>query len=130
MPSEQWPNGYIVYASHKYKDADDLAVVLHNIVSNDAKANMAGSKKLQIANGGSYDPNRNPNAIMFRRLEISNDFIGRVGDRLVSGNHTPISITDACLKMGMNPLESIASLEKMWQEGVLVQEMNLNAAQQ
>jgi hypothetical protein len=91
---------------------------------------MAGSKKLQIANGGSYDPNRNPNAIMFRRLEISNDFIGRVGDRLVSGNHTPISITDACLKMGMNPLESIASLEKMWQEGVLVQEMNLNAAQQ
>jgi len=123
MPSETWPDGYIIYASYEYSDADDLKRILDHIVANDMKVNMSGGKSIRIADGGTYNRDRDPEAIKFRRLQISNEFINLVGDQLSSGDNTPISITKSCLEKGMTPIAAIGSLERMWQEGLIVQEI-------
>jgi radical SAM family RiPP maturation amino acid epimerase len=122
MPSKEWPNGYIVFASETYRNAEHLKEVLDGMIGTSVRAHMAGSRPVRIADGGIYDRKRDAEAIMFRRIEISNEFIRFAGDHLVDGRSTPLSITGSCIKQGIEPLVAIAALEKMWQEGVLAQD--------
>lgn len=119
MPSTKWPNGYIIYDSRAYKDSDDLKVVLNDIVEKNMAVNMAGDKPLKISDGGEFDPMRNSKGIMYRRIEFVNDFVEVVGEKLSRGNHSPIDIASHCMEHGMPLLQTVADLEKLWQEGII-----------
>lgn len=121
MPSKQWPDGYIIYDSRNYDDVANFDAILRQMINESARPNLRGSEPIRIVSGGSYRKSRNSNGILFRRLEINNDFIGVVGDLLHEGTSTPTSVVESCIERGMEPIQAVASLERMWHEGVLAQ---------
>lgn len=121
MPSDKWPDGYIIYSERDYRDAVDLADVLKDMTDNCMQTNLVGSKAVQISDGGHYDPNVRSDAVRFRRIEISNAFIERVGADLSAGMSTPLSIARKCIGDGMDPIQVIGEMEKLWSEGVITQ---------
>ena len=121
MPSETWPDGYIIFAERDYRDAAGLVHVLKDITAHCMQTNLIGSKVVRISDGGHYDPEVRADAFRFRRLEISNPFIAKVGSDLSAGTSTPISIAKKCLRGGMDPIQVIGEMEKLWCEGVITQ---------
>lgn len=121
MPSGKWPDGYIIYAERDYRDAADLSDVLKDMTTNCMQTNLVGSKAVQISDGGHYDPDVRADAVRFRRIEISNAFIERIGADLSAGTNTPLSIARKCIGDGMDPIQVIGEMEKLWSEGVITQ---------
>lgn len=121
MPSETWPDGYLIFSEREYRDAEDLQGVLNDMVSKDIQVNLVGNRNVRITDGGSYDYMVDSEAIKFRRLQISNSFIAKVGGNLATGNGTPVSIAKECIAGGMDPIQVVGELEKLWSEGVITQ---------
>lgn len=122
MPSETCPDGYIIYDSHSYTDADQLRFILNKMVSDNMKPALAGNKKIRLVDGGKYDPERSARGVVFRKIEVANDFIEAVGPMLSSGEQTPLGIVEHCMASGMPLITAVGELEKIWQEGVVVQD--------
>lgn len=122
MPSEKWPDGYIVFASQSYSDADELRFILEKLVSDNMRPALSGNKKIRLADGATFDRKRSQRGVLFRKIEVANDFIGAVGTLLSGGESTPIGIAEHCMQTGMPLITAVAELEKIWQEGVVVQD--------
>lgn len=75
-----------------------------------------------MGDGGKFDRKRSARGIVFRKIEVANDFIGAVGPLLSEGNETPLGIVEHCMVGGMPLITAVAELEKIWHEGVIVQD--------
>jgi len=123
MPSEACPDGYIIFDSRTYVDADQLKFILHTMVAENMKPALSGRQPVRLADGGKFDRERSARGVVFRKIEVANDFIGNVGPLLASGEETPISIAEHCMAQGIPLITAVAELEKIWQEGVIVQDV-------
>lgn len=119
MPSERWPDGYIVFSERTYADSAEYRSILKQMVFEDMQSSLIGAKPIGFVEGGDYDQSRNKIGLMFRRIELQNDFLEVVGSLIAERRHTPMEIALICVGKGIPLIQVVAELEKLWQEGVV-----------
>lgn len=116
MPSEKWPDGYIIYDERTYETAEHLHQVLRDIVDHNMRPSIDPETPLKLIEGGVFEDSH---TLAVNTMVLRNDDFRFFEKQLTEGTHTALDIVRTASSHGVPPTQTVTALDRFWREGII-----------
>lgn len=119
VASDEFPNGYIEFASERYENPGHLAQVLAALRKAYMGDRLVASVPIRFSKGVGYSEEHGVPRVVGRAASISNPAYSLVGPHINTSTKTPMHIVQSLAAMGEPPVKVVGLLEHLWSNGVI-----------
>lgn len=116
MPSEKWPDGYVIYDERTFTTGEDLLAVLHAIIDANMKMSLNPVTPLRLIEGGVFEK---PDTLAVNSMVLKNDDFRLFEKQLCTGTRSALDILREATSKGIPPTQTVTALDRFWREGII-----------
>lgn len=119
---ERWPNGYRIYAEGKFETASGLKVLLEEMMSQQMPLGIRESDRVQFRRGLKHENLEDGFKLSTRFLTLKfrhRPLIQELGEAILRGDRTAAEIATEFEQLGVSQAETYASLNLLFNRGVI-----------
>ncbi|OCW96212.1 radical SAM family RiPP maturation amino acid epimerase [Alishewanella sp. HH-ZS] len=118
LPSKQWPDGYYVFSSEKYKEPHEIENIMRKMIIDEVKRETDSNQKIGLNEGFWLDSINEQLTVRNQKFGLSMKAFEIIAPLLKEGSNTPTHIVKQAVKSGCDPILAIRILQDMMLYGM------------
>jgi radical SAM family RiPP maturation amino acid epimerase len=119
LPSEAWPDGYVVFDQASFGSAADLADQLNAMVARNMELRFAADRPVRLGTNVAYFEDGDELGFRSQNVRVAGRLLGAIGPALQDGSATPAEIVKSACRDGVDPFRVVALLGDARRSGLL-----------
>ena len=118
LPSEEWPNGYYVYRTEDFVDAQDLELKMQQMLASETSRSLDCNQPLTLNSKYWFEAEGGTQRLRNDLFGIEMDIFSAIGPMLQSGGHSPNEILKKAVVEGHDPILAIKVINDLSNTGL------------
>ena len=119
MPSDAYPDGYIVFDEGRFADAAGMEAEMRRMIAEHMSAKIAPDAPVRLAKTFRYHSKDDRSFLSTAAVTLEADAFGFVGDDLQEGTRTALELATRACERGHDPFKIVSLLRSLHQNGIL-----------
>ena len=120
MPTEEWPDGYVVYSKRTYAAADEFEGKFWEMVAENMTMGVDPSSVLSFVDSVRYVSDENIGWIRSNSMELGRAEWKGLCELIDRRCFTPVQMVEELCRKGKDPFAAVNGISKLWRTGLVV----------